>query len=393
MQKFVVPALVLFLGFVQPSMTIAQQRGTPQPQRGANRRPAAPTTPMTVRQVIEALSSLRSSSRVEEQISKAGVQFEATPAIVDILKQFGAGPKLISMIPVPPAPPAPPPVKLAGPLTVVCEPKDCIVAVDQNYAGATKENRSVVNGLRPGEVNIEVFAEGHEPLMRRVQIEADQPREEKFVLKRTRLVRQQSANTSLMKAVTTLGGVDGLAELGNIEGSGVMQWTSSSGDVNEWAMTFNKRIGRDLSATFKSPDGQCTASLLSGTNKFECRGGLRNGGDKIAEQGTTLFLSYQIQDVINSLLKRSLIASELDDNVLESPDTKDAYLLTLDGNGLPVQLVYRIGEDAPIHVRYSNYMNLEKGRYPGQISFGRLNAAPSWVFKVTSIRSRVVRGQ
>jgi hypothetical protein len=347
--------------------------------------------PLTLRQVIESLISLKNSARVEDQISKAGgVQFEATPAVVDILKQFGAGPKLISMIPAPRTAPEPVAPKPAGPLTIVCEPADCAFAVDQKYFGATTQNRKEVTGLAPGEVTVEVFADGYNHATRKVRLEGA-PKEERFELKRIAANGQQIAAASLVKALASLGGGDGLAELGDIEGSGTLQWTDSGGQVEQWPMTFNKRVGRDLAITFKTKDGQCTASILMGGAKEECRGGLRNGGEKIAEQATSLFLSYQPQDVVQALLKRPLIASETDADRLESADAKDAYLLTLGSDGLPSDLVYRVGNDMPIHVQYSNYINISKSRYPGKISIGRLNSAPVWVFNLSSVRSKLAR--
>jgi hypothetical protein len=146
--------------------------------------------------------------------------------------------------------------------------------------------------------------------------------------------------------------------------------------------------------TFKSDGGQCTASILAQTVKQECRGGLRNGGDKIADQGTSLFLSYQPQDVLNTVLNRPVLASESDDNRLESVDAKDSYVLILGDHGLPAGLIYKIGDSGqPIYVEYSNYMNLEKGRYPRRISIGRLNSAPAWVFTLNNIRSRAFRNR
>src|SRR5262249_52807856 len=144
--RFFLPAIAFLVCFAPPAThAAAQERGTPpilsgqrgQPVKPPVKAPVKPPTPLTLRQVIEGLLSLKNSARVEDQISKAGgVEFEATPAVVDILKQFGASPKLISMIPVPPKPPEPPAPVTAGPLTVVCEPKDCAVAVGQKYAGA-----------------------------------------------------------------------------------------------------------------------------------------------------------------------------------------------------------------------------------------------------------------
>src|SRR5207249_3995979 len=120
----------------------------------------------------------------------------------------------------------------------------------------------------PGEVTVEVFADGYDHMTRRIRLDENQPKEEKFALQRSALVRQQSASASMLKALTSFGGTDGLAELADIEGAGVMQWTNSSGQLEQWPMTFNKRIGRDLAITFKSKDGgQCTASIVAASSK------------------------------------------------------------------------------------------------------------------------------
>src|SRR3954462_13329342 len=108
MRQIIAFAIFVSMASFGPTKLSAQSRGTPTtpttptPQRG-QRGPAKPPTPLTLRQVIEALSAPRNSnsSRVEEQVSKAGVQFQATPANLDILKQFGASAKLLSLIPAP----------------------------------------------------------------------------------------------------------------------------------------------------------------------------------------------------------------------------------------------------------------------------------------------------
>ena len=119
---------------------------------------------MTLRQVIESLITLKSSSRVEDLVSKSGVRFQATPGVLDILKEFGAGPKLLSMIPAAAAPASAPAAKVAGPLTVMCEPKDCTIVVGEMYKGTTSQNRMTITGLNAGESMVEVFAEGYEPV-------------------------------------------------------------------------------------------------------------------------------------------------------------------------------------------------------------------------------------
>src|SRR5215470_2848532 len=108
MSHLTIATSLVFVMLLQQPIPSTPARG-PQPQRGQR---AATPMPMTLRQVIESLLTLKNSSRVEDQISKAGVRFQATPGVLDILKEFGAGPKLLSMIPPPPAPPAPLPPKV-----------------------------------------------------------------------------------------------------------------------------------------------------------------------------------------------------------------------------------------------------------------------------------------
>jgi PEGA domain len=369
-----------------PPQTSAPQRG----QRAA----AKPPMPMTLRQVIESLITLKSSSRVEDLVSKSGVRFQATPAVLDILKEFGAGPKLLSMIPAAAAPASAPAAKVAGPLTVMCEPKDCTIVVGEMYKGTTSQNRMTITGLNAGESMVEVFADGYEHVTRRVELEEGKPREEMFSLKRNPLVLQQSGAAALLKTVANVGGTDGFVELADMEGSGTLQWVNSGGKTEEWTMTFTKRVGKDILATFKTKEGECTASVAAQASKQDCKGGLRNGGEKIAEQGTSLFLSYQIQDVIQTLLKRPLAALDADENRVESRDAKDAYLLTIGNDGLPSSLIYRIADNnAPIQIEYSNYLKVGDARYPGRISIGRQNSAPVWVFTLKDVRSKISRRQ
>src|SRR5215510_3803622 len=69
-----------------PAPQRGQQTSPPQtsaPQRG-QRAAAKPPMPMTLRQVIESLITLKSSSRVEDLVSKSGVKFQATPGVLDI---------------------------------------------------------------------------------------------------------------------------------------------------------------------------------------------------------------------------------------------------------------------------------------------------------------------
>ena len=75
-------AILLLAMFLQTPVTSAQSR-TSQPQRGQRAATAKAQPPMTLRQVIESLVTLKNSKRVEDLISKSGVDFQATPAVLD----------------------------------------------------------------------------------------------------------------------------------------------------------------------------------------------------------------------------------------------------------------------------------------------------------------------
>jgi len=397
--------IVLSVMLIGSGMISAQERGSqvpnPPQQPPPARRGAPPKVqpPLTLREVIQSLLSLRNSSRVETLISTRGIQFQSNPAVLDILKEFGASPKLLLLVseksqpaPEPPQPVVAAPVnKVAGPLNVVCEPKDCLVIVDV-YKGMTVQNKTTVTGLKPGDVDVQVFAEGYAGASQKIRLEEGKASEATFRLKRTDVNRQQAASVSMLKSLAALGGTDGIAEFGDIEGDGVLNWTNSAGQNEEWQMTFRKRIGNDLRMTFKSKEGQCTATVSAQGAKQDCRNNLRGSGENIAAQATSLFLSYQLQDVMQALVSRTLLASETSDDHLESPGQRDAYALTLDPNGLPVNLIYKSdqGTDIPIQVQYSNYMKLTNARYPGKVAIGRVNAAPVFVFTITNIRSNVL---
>ena len=77
----------------------------------------------------------------------------------------------------------------------------------------------------------------------------------------------------------------------------------------------------------------------------------------IASQATSLFLSYQLQDVMQTLMNRPLVTSEASDDRLESPGSRDAYALAFSTDGLPADL--RVGLFATPgsftgHIRFAN---------------------------------------
>ena len=96
--------VVFSVMLIGSGMISAQERGAQVPkspqQPPPARRAAAPKVqpPLTLREVIQSLLSFKNSTRTESLISTRGIQFQSSPAVMDILKEFGASPKLLLMV-------------------------------------------------------------------------------------------------------------------------------------------------------------------------------------------------------------------------------------------------------------------------------------------------------
>jgi hypothetical protein len=159
-------------------------------------------------------------------------------------------------------------------------------------------------------------------------------------------------------------------------------------------MTFTKRSGKDVTLVFKTRDGQCTASILGANRNRECKGKLKNSGENVAEQAATLFLSYQIQAVLNDLLAHvGSISSGDNGKRLEISDKLDSYVLAFGDDKLPTQLVYSRADkpDSTVIVRYTDYKPVASGRYPAQIAIDSAKGTAGFTFKFTTIRSNAAR--
>src|SRR5262249_45257278 len=155
-----------------------------------------------------------------------------------------------------------------------------------------------------------------------------------------------------------------------------------TGQPQHWPMTFTKRSGNDVTLQFKTKDGQCSVSILaSNPPKHECKGKLKNSGEETADEAATLFSRYQVQDILQLILGR-ISGFTLGDggNRLEISGSFDSYVLTLDKDKLPGELLHSLAEkpDSAVKVKYSNYMAVGKARYPAQMEIVQVSKKLTW---------------
>lgn len=83
------------------------------------------------------------------------LDFEVTDAVREELKAKGASDALLDFMKK---------HQLPATLRIQCEPVDCEVLIDGNPAGATESNTLLFRNMSPGDVSIEVRAEGYRPI-------------------------------------------------------------------------------------------------------------------------------------------------------------------------------------------------------------------------------------
>jgi hypothetical protein len=312
---------------------------------------------------------------IADYVKKRGVSFYADPTIIETLKVLGAPDDLYGTIPAPPppSPPPPPPLKVAGPVTIVCElPPSCDIGVSDRYFGVAQDGKKVVNGLPVGAADLQVYAEGFETQKRQIQLQENQPKEEHFRLKPSAASSQQAAHKTMQGVVAAFGGVEGLAGMAQASGAGTAALPDKNGQLSKWDMSFGGRWG-SMVMNFRSALGECGATFAE-TLISDCKGKLKKSDYEAQfKDVVVLFSECQLPILLARMLTREVSESQ-DANVrkletqLDAQVESDSYVLSLDNSGWPTEILYRpkSGKN-PKRIRYSKYLKKDALSYPGQI--------------------------
>jgi hypothetical protein len=387
-----IPVVILLsvTALLTPGLLLSQTRGKPSKPTSASPPAIARGGPLTLPEIIECLNTITfGPSYCEKSVRTRGVNFRAEPvSVLDILKEFGATQATLDAIPRAPKPPN---LKYSGPLTIRCEPADCLVIINDKLYGSTKEGQTIVPNLPLGRAVVQIFKQGYQSQTQELDLPENKPSELNLQLKALDNVNLLMVKESLLDTIRAMGGIEGISSLGEVEGEGTMDWVDKDNQPQHWPVTFTKRSGKDLTLIFKTRDGQCSASISGSNRKQECKGKLKNSAEGISDQAATLFLSYQVQSVLNDLLTHiSGLSFAEGGKRLESSDSIDSYVLTLGEDKLPLTLQYTRANkpEAAVVVKYSDYKQAGKGRYPGQMQIGSTDGTGGFTFRFTTIRSR-----
>jgi hypothetical protein len=273
---------------------------------------------------------------------------------------------------------------------VVCEPTDCGVVVSERYFGSTTKGRITLDSLAPGEGVIVVFNEGGGVQTREVRLNVNAPLEERFEFSPKKQESRPVAREYLLDVVREIGGVEGSGALGQFEGEGLFAWTDSGGKSQSWSMAFAKHLGKALTVTFKTDRGQCSVLIRDESVKNDCKGKLKNSGESVAGRAATLFLTYQLYDVVQQFINEVQSLSAADGNRLIFDSNSQLYSLTVGADKLPVELIRNSSRppQSTVTVKYSNYSKVGKALYPTRMAITSNDFPRPCVFMVTTIQSR-----
>ena len=278
----------------------------------------------------DTIELLANGLNAETLIKKRSVNFKATPAMLEVLRQYGATDALLSMIPKASPPPAP----VSGEVTLTCEPVDCDVIVGDRLLGSTKEKTLKLDSLAPGNTTFLVRAEGYEPQSQGYQLIEGTAREPAFHLKRTATERQHDATSALFQMMRLCGGVNGMATLWRGPLTGTIRLEGK--EPIDWSFSLSSsEDGYALALKPSSGNVPCTVSFDAQHISPACKGRKRDESYLAAVTAASeLFRDAMPPFVIDSL------GSHLTTLTPVTPGTTiidgDHASLAVDGNSQPV---------------------------------------------------------
>jgi hypothetical protein len=344
--------------------------------------PSADETCYPLDQIIDALTNSKDRNKPAPSESTLVERFKrrtvcSRPSLDDLnrIRRAGASARLIDaleaaspvgVIPTPTTP-ACPDLKPADPkpgrLTVTCAPVDCLVLVNGNPVGTTKQ-RVLSQELRPGPIVATVAAKDYEPdpVLATITVKEDGSHILAFTLNPTRASLEEAGAHLFTQMVAALRGKHDSDQETLLRFHGTLT-IFHHGEPTVW----------NLLSLVKQPDmgRYYLESFQGGRQAYEA---VRRGGafDWIKTGRTPAFdelvfvlhrlQEYQLSEVVRRLQSSSFkirsteIQRSTHDDTLRASNGGETYRITLDSHLLPREIVLESGGfDEGIRLQYSDY--------------------------------------
>ncbi|MCC6394286.1 MAG: hypothetical protein IT167_27060 [Bryobacterales bacterium] len=311
-----------------------------------------------------------------KRIEKQGLDFVPNPEDLTAIKEAGGPDFLLAAVdkaekPAPPGPregtPPPPPKKKEGRLTVICEPVDCSVSINDIHIGVTNHGE-LSRAWQEGEIRVAVRKDDFEADRNGAAavIAEDKPARVEFHLKPSRASLERAGAELFQLMLAALGGPEGLKNASALKGSGAINvfstrttpWSAQVLIKGDKARFSVKRTGQNYEIGFTDsprwkpePKGQEPQDL----------------GDALV-----WLQDYEFARIMEKLrapefkmVVTRLKAKEGESEVLRAEGSPATYIITLDSANRPKEIrIESAGLNNGRKVLFSDYLDKGKSHYP-----------------------------
>jgi hypothetical protein len=376
--RFIFPSVFLALGLALPVPLAAQSSSA-----GSN------TTPRRLRTLPNkvSLEELRQHVIKEDKgiyskgdavdliLNHSGVAFECTAEIREELRSLKASDAVLraSGCPYPvPAPPDKPKLNPspAGPITITCVPEDCEVVVLGHTIATGDQGVKTIPTLPAGETIFEIRRAGFQSTQITALLKERKSESFSITLAPLESSRRQWAIQALMKAVSSIGGFMGTAELFPLSAQGTVALSDDKGENRKYVVT----------ARLWSPKAWSYSAVLNGK---ECSIGIPQTRkkktqpcDSNLQEALKTWGEYHFPFVVERALSNSDSLSAERERADSSgfaanvETIRETTRIRLSETYSPVSVSirgHRAG-DVPVEVEYGDFAGVGGARYPRKVT-------------------------
>lgn len=365
--------LVVMLAICGPGPHLIAQRTIVQ-------KPCPPTVrgKYSLGEVIDGLTTPSIARDIQALVQKHGVDLQCTLTVKNFLRGLGANEAFLQELQCPRDP-----VQVVQPkatLVLTCKPVDCQVVVEDKYYGSSVNGVKTVPGLKTGDTEIEVFADGFERKTQRVTLAEGPALPVMIEMKAKPAPPPHQAQAAFLSAVNALGGFEGVEQIETLLANGNV--TLKGKDLKAGTWGFSVESTKPVKSFTMTGDGgeACTASLAIDSGSANC-----NKKKKAVFKSETFTAAGMLETASIGRLLTEFANGEISVKpseggfVLESKGTIDTNTLTLDSSYLPLRATKQSNGSPDIieQIEFSDYKEFKKLHYPSKITVSRTVGSPA----------------
>ncbi len=303
-----------------------------------------------------------------------GLGFRISPDDREQLRTAGASEALVDALEAAPIHILVPPHLPPGFLSVMCQPLDCAVQVNERPVGTTSQGVLASIPVPVGEAKVRVFRQNYDVDRdeETVSIGSGNTTNLSFRLTLSRRVIESEGASLFSRVLGALGassypsGADD-----RIQASGVLDLGSRTAKPSTWSVVTTFSAMNFSRFQLSRGNRKCELAIMKhGEVSWKKRPGGREGQE--IEEALRILTDYQLAAVLKlatspsfKILAQTRNSADLDPQSLRAQADNEAYIITVDASSLPSEVALEsAGLNGGTRVLYSRYADLGGFMYP-----------------------------